>query len=90
MEQTDIIEESLERLRRIETRITKLCQFLGLDTNTKKPTWSVDQGTVIVPTDACSLRDILAAIPSGRGDENSDVEIWHKGRYVATIYVVAE
>ncbi len=80
----DLIEETLERARRVETRITKLCQFLGFDTNTKKPHWSAEQGTVIVPTDACSLRDILAASPE------DEFEVWHKGRYVITLYKATE
>lgn len=80
-------DEILERVRRMETRITELCHFLGLSTKSAKPTWSAEQGSVIIPTDACSLRDILAAVPDGilRGPDN-EVEIWHKGRFVASLY----
>ncbi len=65
--------EVTDRLRRLETRITKFMEFLGMDTGVKRPVYS--QGELDIPTDATSLRDILAALPP----EVTEIRVVHKG-----------
>jgi hypothetical protein len=53
--------EVTDRLRRMETRLTKLAGFLGFDMSTQKP-W-FEKGIVHVKSRMVSLADVMAAIP---------------------------
>lgn len=57
-----MVVETLDRTRRIETRLTKYLEQTGFDTGIQRPTWG--DGKISVPTPACSLRDCLAVVPS--------------------------
>jgi hypothetical protein len=76
----DAQRELLDRLRRMETRLTRFMEWSGMDTEVRRPVWN--NGALILPTDATSLRDCLAHIPQ---DWVGDVTLIHKGMTIATI-----
>jgi hypothetical protein len=65
------IKELVERLRRVETRLTSYINKTGVTINYKKPSWDADNTRVIIPSREVALDEILAAIP----DEFRDVTI---------------
>lgn len=54
--------EILQRVRRIETRLTAGLLELGLRTQRDKPIFN--NGTVIVPSTHCSLQEIIDSLPA--------------------------
>lgn len=61
-------QEVLERVRRIETRITTLAIGLGVDMNTQKPEFDKQPGehaTLTLPSINSSLKEIMKAVPPG-------------------------
>jgi len=81
----DPVSETLDRVRRIETRLTKYLEHIGFATGAQRPTW-VD-GVVMLPSMDCSLRDILATVPR---DWNPAyvVRVEHAGVIVAELFVL--
>ena len=69
----DMIKETLDRTRRIETRLTKFVLAMGMDAGSEKPRWW--NGKVIVPSRQCSICDICAAIPINWASD-SDIEVY--------------
>lgn len=57
----EVLTEVRDRMRRVETRLTRFLEEKGFDTGIQRPEWT--QGVVTVPTPAVSLRDVLAVIP---------------------------
>ena len=51
-----------DRCRRIETRLTKYLEDRGFDSQTSRP--EVKDGALHIPSPACSLKDILDALPA--------------------------
>ena len=78
--QEDFQKEVGDRLRRIETRLTRFMEWSGFDTEVKR--CKFDMGNLDIPTDATSLRDILQTIPEEWG---APVNIYHKGDLILTI-----
>ena len=76
------LKEVYDRVRRVETRLTSFFHFMGFDTTAGKPVWIEKTGTIIVPTDASSLKEILAAIPT---HWDRDAEVWCKGKFVCIV-----
>jgi hypothetical protein len=76
--------ETLERVRRIETRITKIGNSLGIDVGGGKPVWH-PEGRILLPSPNCSLGEVLKAIPDSERD--NDVDIYVAGDYLATIFI---
>ena len=72
--------EMSDRLRRIETRLTRFMEAQGFDTEVRRPVFNA--GHLDIPTDATSLRDILAAVPP---DWDGGVVVLHKGVVVALL-----
>ena len=70
------------RLRRMETRLTKLMEFLGFDIQSIKPTWR--NGRVNVASPGTPLIEIINAVPHD-WDWEEDVEIYHRGKFLATL-----
>lgn len=60
-------EETLDRVRRIETRLTTLCIGMGIDTPQQKPVF--DPGSInsiaslTIPSMDCSMKQIRASVP---------------------------
>lgn len=82
LHERDRIGEIQDRLRRIETRMTKWMQQCGFDTQVQKATWDEDNAEVHIPSLDIRLRDILIVIPT-----NCDrvVEVRHQGELVISI-----
>ena len=74
--------ETSDRLRRLETRLTRYMEWAGFDTEVRRPVFR-DPERLDIPTDATSIRDCLATIPKGAQDRMIDV--FHKGALIATI-----
>ena len=76
----DRIGEIQDRLRRIETRLTKYMQERGFETQVQTPVWN--NGKVIVPSLDVRLRDILTVIPESWARANDgdcpQMEVIHK------------
>jgi hypothetical protein len=57
--------EMIERMRRIETRVTVMSTALGVPQNGHKPTFDTATGVVSLPSPHASLRSIINVIPKG-------------------------
>lgn len=53
--------ETLQRVRRIETRVTQLLIAQGIHTDAQKPIFN--EGTLLVPSIHCSLKEIIDSVP---------------------------
>ena len=78
----DRIGEIQDRLRRIETRLTRYMQERGFETRVQPCKWDNDTAEVQVPSMDVRLRDVLAIIPK---QEDRVVEIRHQGQLVASL-----
>ena len=74
----DRVKETLDRVRRFETRFTRYLANRKFDTKTEPPVWK--DGVVEIPSMECSIASILEAIPESHVE--TDVEIYHKGNSV--------
>jgi len=81
------LQEVRDRLRRMETRLVKLFEHIGFDTERKKPKWRInDRGPeVSIPSMETSIKDIIEAVPESV-ERHQYVSIVHKEEIVATIY----
>jgi hypothetical protein len=77
--------EILDRVRRTETRVTKIGRALGIDVGGGKPEWDDSEGRVTIPTPNCSIRDILAVIPEGR--RAFEIDVYAGDDYLLTLFV---
>lgn len=57
----DLTLETLERVRRIEMRLTLLMEAQNIETGVYRPTWQ--NGTILVPSRMSSLKDVLRVVP---------------------------
>jgi hypothetical protein len=85
----EMVREILDRSRRTETRVTIVANSMGLDTQAQRPVWCED-GSVSIPSMDCSVKDILATIPSHFQFGESEVEVLHKSRHVMWFFVNKE
>lgn len=76
--------ETLERVRRIETRLTKLLNHFGLNPGAEKAYYE-QPDIVRVPSRKVSIESILDALPPNFGREEFDVYIGTD--YVCTVFV---
>jgi hypothetical protein len=82
----DRIGELLDRTRRIETRLVKVGEKLGVETRAQKPIPDAANGRVIIPSMDVRLCDILAVLPKdGLGFCNTMMSLMWEGRIVAWI-----
>lgn len=81
------LHEMKDRLRRMETRLVKLFEHLGLDTERKLPKWRInDLGPEVdVPSEQVSLVDIMTTIRENTTDDDLGVRIVHKGKLLCTV-----
>lgn len=77
--------ETLDRVRRIETRLTKLGQAMGVDVGGGQPMWDTVRGVAVVPTPNCSIKGILAVIPQGYRERGADVYVGDE--YLMTVRI---
>jgi hypothetical protein len=64
-----VINEILDRSRRIESRLTSFINKSGFTVLNKKPVWDGHMLSVTVPSREVSLDEVLAAIPAGVLDD---------------------
>lgn len=83
----DRVGETLDRLRRMETKITLIMEKLDLNTQAQKAEWS--GGKVVVPSLDIKLRDILDVVPKTWGVE-SEIHVAHKGEQVISFFLPEE
>ena len=81
---TGDMQEALDRLRRMETRLTRFMEVQGFDTGVKRPFWKDD--ALHLPTDAVSVKDCLAVLPADLRRPCA-VPLLVKGRLITTILV---
>lgn len=85
------LQEMKDRLRRIETRLTRYLEMQGFDTERKlpyfksRPLGSETVGEIEVPSMMTSIEDIVNAIPSDWNPLHS-VRIIHKRALVCYVY----
>lgn len=75
--------EVLDRVRRIETRLTKLLTHFGISPGAERPSW--ESGVVRVPSRRAQLEDILSVVPHGYGKEEFDVYVGED--YLCSMFV---
>lgn len=75
-----LLQEAVDRARRIETRITKVANHLGVDAGGKMPELSADRTRILVPSRKTSIDDILLVAP---GDQS--VEVYCGNDYLFTL-----
>lgn len=76
--------EVLDRLRRIETRVTKYLQEQGFDTQSQKCRWD-PTGIVHIPSTKVALQEIVEVIPADA--RNEDIEVHHNNSLYCIIAV---
>jgi hypothetical protein len=77
------IREVRDRMRRVETRVTKIGRFLGVDVGGGRPIWR--DGTVVVPTPNCAIGEMLKVIPDGA--KGGDVDVYVNDDYLFTLFI---
>lgn len=78
-----IQKEMLDRMRRVETRMTRFMEAHGFDTKIQRPTW--DHGYIHAPTSSVAIKDCLAVIPA-TWPKDDPVTIMVKQDVLCTLY----
>jgi len=76
--------EIQDRVRRIETRLTKLMGHLGFDPQGSMPTWDQTNRCVEVPSISTAFKDIMAVVPENFPSYTA-FRVEHKGETLAFI-----
>jgi hypothetical protein len=77
--------EVLDRVRRIETRLTHGLQALGVSVVTEKPEWK--DGVITIPSLNARLKDILAVVDDSWDDgECVGIRVIHQGELVISFF----
>jgi hypothetical protein len=80
----DEVKETLDRVRRFETRFTKFLEANGFEVNVRKPTWG-PPGRVDILSMATSVKDMLACVPSD-WDIDEQVDVYHQNELALSFY----
>ena len=80
--------EVVDRLRRLETRVTKFMEAQGFETQARRPRWSED-GIVAIPNPSCAIKDFMATIPES-WDPEEGIEIYFRDQWMGTFYLPKE
>lgn len=86
------LKEVRDRLRRMETRLVKLMEHMGFDSERKLPDFKTQPlgservGVIELPSILTSIEDIAKAIPDD-WDPMLQVRVMHKGELVCYVYV---
>ena len=84
-QERDRIGEIQDRLRRIETRLTKYMQERGFETQAQVPIYGGSNDRITIPSLDVRLKDVLAAIPDGE-DSPDGLAVIHAGSIVAWVH----
>lgn len=82
MSDRQLAQETLERCRRIETRVVRGLEQLGAEPVISRPSWR--DGVVYVPSPEASLASCLATVPDS-WPPGKPVEVYCKNDYLTTI-----
>ncbi len=77
--------EILDRTRRIETRITKIGNAMGVDVGGGKPSWNAARRRVDLPSPNCSLSECIAVIPAEM--RGAGIRLYVGNQYLTTMTV---
>lgn len=81
----EAVKEILDRVRRTETRVTKMGHAMGVDVGGGRPIWNAAQKRVMLPSPNCSIGECLAIIPAESKSE--DVDLYIGAQYLCTIFI---
>lgn len=81
----DTAREILDRTRRIETRITKIGNAMGVDVGGGKPIWDPARRRVMVSTPNCSINEVLGVIPYA--DRRLGPRVYVGDQYLMTVVI---
>lgn len=85
-ERLSIAAETLQRTRRVETKLTQMMIVMGIDTQSQKPLFvpgSASSGAkLVLPSPHCSLKEMIDNIPE---TWNGPVEVFIDDERVATL-----
>ncbi|MGH6812372.1 MAG: hypothetical protein ACREDM_08520 [Methylocella sp.] len=82
-----VLKEIADRVRRIETRLTKYLEVRGFDTQTQRPSWH--DGVIYIPSSDCSIKDCLSAVPAD-WDKDQEIEVRHRSKLAMSFYLPVE
>lgn len=86
MQQSGTVDREVrDRVRRIETRLTKIGRHMGVDVGGGQPEWYDTLGRVVIPTPNCNVGDIVKVIPAERRDK--EIEVYVGSEYLLTLFV---
>lgn len=82
----EMARETVDRARRIETRLTRYLSAIGFETGVRKPTFTfVDETPAVdAPSPAVSLADCVAAIPD-TFPHDEDVPVFFQERCIGYV-----
>lgn len=81
----DPVNEILDRVKRIETRVTIMGRHVGADVGGGRPTWH--NGSIVIPTPNCSIGEMMKVIPP-RWDKG--VHVYHEQDYLFSFTIVPQ
>lgn len=76
----DPMSEILDRVKRIETRVTIMGRHVGADVGGGRPLWN--NGRITVPTRNCSIGEMMKVVPPRW---SSDIHVYHDDEYLFSI-----
>jgi hypothetical protein len=83
--QNDPLTEIRDRTRRIETRLTRYLESTGFDVQVQRPLWN-NNGTIRVPSKACSLNDCLSVVPDS-WDPEVEINVYCKDDHLMSFFL---
>lgn len=75
-------DEVLERVRRIETRVTQTMVAIGVPTSAQKPKFNARESSILLPSPHTSTKEMLEHIPE---TWNAPVKVFVGDEQIATI-----
>lgn len=81
-------QEMLDRFRRVETKVTKIANHLGIDAGVEIPAW--ENGKITVTSIKCSLQEMLSVIPQDWPHDDEVVVYVKGGEYLFAMYPPAK
>lgn len=84
-QQSGVDREVRDRVRRIETRLTKIGRHMGVDVGGGQPEWLDAQSRVVIPTPNCNVGDIVKVIPVEQ--HRKEVDVYVGSEYLLTLII---
>ena len=80
---TPMLNELVDRSRRIETRLTKYLESIGFDTKVQRAYWNGH--SVIIPTPNTPLSEVLAQVPQDYPDDEP-IPVRCRGQFIMEFF----